>query len=187
MRTRRFERLGLALLLVIGCIVFGDRSLIEDAQAQQQSAPPPPPTPPTQSSAVNPSNPSTAPQQSYTPLKPSTQSTTPSTSTTSSSELTPLGSTWEATRQEAVGNGAAANLVSNLGGRRWPTTAGSASGADPRPSSLYGPAPHRLELRSSAATPNLCRFGRCIAGILPPKQNTSAMPCLSPGVCYDRH
>ena len=29
MRTRRFERLGLALLLVIGCIVFGDRSLIE--------------------------------------------------------------------------------------------------------------------------------------------------------------
>ena len=89
MRTRRFERLGLALLLVIGCIVFDDRSLIEDAQAQQQSAPPPPPTPPTQSSAVNPSNPSTAPQQSYTPLKPSTQSTTPSTSTTSSSELTP--------------------------------------------------------------------------------------------------
>ena len=88
MRTRRVERLGLALLLVIGCIVFG-RSLIEDAQAQQQSAPPPPPTPPTQSSAVNPSNPSTAPQQSYTPLKPSTQSTTPSTSTTSSSELTP--------------------------------------------------------------------------------------------------
>ena len=89
MRTRRFERLGLALLLVIGCIVFDDRSLIEDAQAQQQSAPPPPPTPPTQSPAVNPSNPSTAPQQSYTPLKPSTQSTTPSTSTTSSSELTP--------------------------------------------------------------------------------------------------
>src|SRR6516225_4677998 len=80
MRTRRFYRLGLALLLVIGCIVFGDRSLIKDAQAQQQSAPPPPPTPPTQSSAVNPSNPSTAPQQSYTPLKPSTQSTTPSTS-----------------------------------------------------------------------------------------------------------
>jgi len=89
MRTRRFYRLGLALLLVAGCIVFGDRSLIKDAQAQQQSAPPPPPTPPTQSSAVNPSNPSTAPQQSYTPLKPSTQSTTPSTSTTSSSELTP--------------------------------------------------------------------------------------------------
>ena len=58
MRTRRFERLGLALLLVIGCIVFGDRSLIKDAQAQQQSAPPPPPTPPTQSPAVNPSNPS---------------------------------------------------------------------------------------------------------------------------------
>src|SRR6516162_2554833 len=89
MRTRRFERLRLALLLVIGCIVFDDRSLIEDAQAQQQSAPPPPPTPPTQSPAVNPSNPSTAPQQSYTPLKPSTQRTTPSTSTTSSSELTP--------------------------------------------------------------------------------------------------
>jgi len=65
MRTRRFYRLELALLLVIGCIVFGDRSLIKDAQAQQQSAPPPPPTPPTQSPAVNPSNPSTAPQQSY--------------------------------------------------------------------------------------------------------------------------
>ena len=30
MRTRRFDRLGLALLLVIGCIGFGDRSLIEE-------------------------------------------------------------------------------------------------------------------------------------------------------------
>ena len=90
MPTRRFERLELALFLVIGCIVFGDGSLIEDAQAQQQSAPPPPPTPPpTQSPVVNPSNPSTVPQPSYTPLKPSSQSTTPSTGTTSSSELTP--------------------------------------------------------------------------------------------------
>ena len=35
MPTRRFERLELALFLVIGCIVFGDGSLIEDAQAQQ--------------------------------------------------------------------------------------------------------------------------------------------------------
>jgi hypothetical protein len=33
MPTRRFERLELALFLVIGCIVFGDGSLIEDAQA----------------------------------------------------------------------------------------------------------------------------------------------------------
>jgi hypothetical protein len=75
MPTRRFERLELALFLVIGCIVFGDGSLIEDAQAQQQSAPPPPPTPPpTQSPVVNPSNPSTVPQPSYTPLKPSSQS-----------------------------------------------------------------------------------------------------------------
>ena len=89
MPTRRFERLGLALVLVIGSIVFGDGSLIGDAQAQQQSAPPPPPTPPpTQSPVVNPSNPSTVPQPSYTPLKPSSQST-PSTSATSSSELTP--------------------------------------------------------------------------------------------------
>jgi hypothetical protein len=89
MPTRRFERLGLALVLVIGSIVFGDGSLIGDAQAQQQSAPPPPPTPPpTQSPVVNPSNPSTVPQPSYTPLKPSSQST-PSTSATSSGELTP--------------------------------------------------------------------------------------------------
>jgi hypothetical protein len=66
MPRRQFERLGLALLLVVGCVVFGDRSLIKDAQAQQQSAPPSPP-PPAQSPVVNPSNPNTVPQPSYTP------------------------------------------------------------------------------------------------------------------------
>ena len=90
MPTRRFERIALELMLSGCALMFGACVLIESAQAQQPSVPTGPiPTPPTQSPAVNPSNPSTAPQQSYTPLKPSTQSTTPSTSTTSSSELTP--------------------------------------------------------------------------------------------------
>jgi cytoskeletal protein RodZ len=89
MPRRQFERLGLALLLVVGCVVFGDRSLIKDAQAQQQSAPPSPP-PPAQSPVVNPSNPNTVPQPSYTPMTPSTQSTAPSTRNTApSSELAP--------------------------------------------------------------------------------------------------
>jgi len=81
MPTRRFERLRLALLLVVGCVVVGDCIPIEHARAQQQSASPPPP--PTQSPVVNPSNPNTVQQPSYTPLKPSTPSTP------SSGELTP--------------------------------------------------------------------------------------------------
>jgi hypothetical protein len=91
MPRRQFERLGLELLLVVGCVVFGDRGLIKDAQAQQQSAPPSPPPPPTPTqSPVNPSNPNTVPQPSYTPLTPSTQSTAPSTPNTApSGELTP--------------------------------------------------------------------------------------------------
>jgi len=90
MPTRRFELIALALLLVVGGVVFSNYSLIEHAQAQQQSAPPAPPPTATQSPVVNPSNPNTVPQPSYTPLKPSTQSTTASTPTTASSgELTP--------------------------------------------------------------------------------------------------
>jgi len=90
MPTRRFEPIGLALLFAVGCVVFGDCSLIDQARAQQQSAPPaPPPTPPTQSPVVNPSNPSTVQQPSYKPIAPATASTTPSTpSTASSGELT---------------------------------------------------------------------------------------------------
>ena len=81
MPTRRFERIALALLFVIGC------GLIEHAQAQPGYVPPPKPLPPP---VLNPSNPGTVPQPSYRPLTPSTPSTTPSTpSNVPSTEVTP--------------------------------------------------------------------------------------------------
>jgi hypothetical protein len=85
MATRRFERIAVALLLVAGCVVFGDFGLIEHARAQY--VPPPTPLPPP---VLNPSSPYTVPQPSYTPLQPSAPSTTPSTlSTVPSGEVAP--------------------------------------------------------------------------------------------------
>ena len=72
MPTRRFERVALTQLLVIGCVVFG---LIEHAQAQPGYVPPPTPLPPP---VLNPSSPYTVPQPSYRPITPTTPSTTPS-------------------------------------------------------------------------------------------------------------
>src|SRR3974390_111760 len=85
MPTRRFERIALAQLLLVGCaVVFG---LIELAQAQPGYVPPPTPLPPP---VLNPSNPGTVPQPSYKPLTPSTPSITPSTpSSVPSVEVTP--------------------------------------------------------------------------------------------------
>ena len=77
MPTRRLKRIALAQLLLSGCaVMFGVCVLIEHAQAQLPSAPP------TQSPILNPSNPGTVPQPSYTPITPSTPSTTPSTPST---------------------------------------------------------------------------------------------------------
>jgi hypothetical protein len=89
MPTRRFKRIALAQLLLSGCaVIFGVCVLIEHAQAQQPSVPTGPiPTPPTQSPILNPSNPGTVPQPSYTPITPSTPSTTPSTPSTVPSEV----------------------------------------------------------------------------------------------------
>jgi hypothetical protein len=92
MPRRRFERIGLAQLLTSRCaVVLGACVLFGHAQAQQPSVPTGPvPAPPTQSPVVNPSNPGTAQQPSYTPLQSSTPSTTPSTpSGAPSGELTP--------------------------------------------------------------------------------------------------
>jgi hypothetical protein len=87
MPTRRSERITLALLLMVGCVVFGDCGLIEHAQAQPGYVPPPTPLPPP---VFNPSNPGTVPQPSYRPITPTTPSTTPSIpSTVPSSEVTP--------------------------------------------------------------------------------------------------
>ena len=72
MPTRRFERVALTQLLVIGRVVFG---LIEHAQAQPGYVPPPTPLPPP---VLNPSSPYTVPQPSYRPITPTTPSTTPS-------------------------------------------------------------------------------------------------------------
>ena len=81
MRTRRFERITLAQLLVAVCAVaFSVCDLIEPAQAQATYVPPPP----TQSPTLNPSNPGTVPQPSYRPITPSTPSTVPSVEVTSS-------------------------------------------------------------------------------------------------------
>ena len=75
MPTRRFDRIALAQLLMVGCaVVFG---LIKHAQAQFVNSPPPPPPP-----VFNPSSPNTVPQPSYKPVTPSTPSTTPSTPST---------------------------------------------------------------------------------------------------------
>jgi hypothetical protein len=71
MPARRFERIALALLLAVGCVVFGHRGLIEHAQAQPGYVPPPTPLPPP---VLNPSSPNTVPQPtpSTTPSIPST-------------------------------------------------------------------------------------------------------------------
>jgi hypothetical protein len=70
MRTRRFERITLAQLLVGGyAVVFG---LIEHSQAQPVNIPRAPP-----STVINPSSPNTVPQPSYKPLSPATPSTVP--------------------------------------------------------------------------------------------------------------
>ena len=74
MPTRRFERLALALPLMIGCV------LIEHAQAQPGYVPPPTPLPPPVS---NPSSPNVVPQPSYRSLTPSTPSIVPSDEVTS--------------------------------------------------------------------------------------------------------
>ena len=89
MPTKRFEQIALAQLLLVGCAVaFSARVLIEVAQAQPGYVPPPKPLPPP---VLNPSNPGTVPQPSYTPpTTPSTPSITPSTqSTVPRSEVTP--------------------------------------------------------------------------------------------------
>jgi hypothetical protein len=76
MPTRRFDRIALAQLLMVGCaVVFG---LIKHAQAQFVNSPPPPPPP-----VFNPSSPNTVPQPSYKPVTPSTPSTVPSSEVTS--------------------------------------------------------------------------------------------------------
>ena len=74
MPTRRFERIALALPLMIGCV------LVEHAQAQPGYVPPPTPLPPP---VFNPSSPNVVPQPSYRPLTPSTPSTVPSDEVTS--------------------------------------------------------------------------------------------------------
>ena len=73
MPTRRFERIGLAQLLVGCAVVFGACILVEQVQAQY--VPPPTPLPPP---VFNPSSPNTVPQPSYKPITPTTPSTTPS-------------------------------------------------------------------------------------------------------------
>src|SRR6516165_7586321 len=75
MPTRRFERIALAQLLVIGCV------LIEHAQAQPGYVPPPTPLPPP---VLNPSSPNVVPQPSYRPITP----TTPTPSIVPSDEVT---------------------------------------------------------------------------------------------------
>ena len=75
MPTRRFEQIALAQLLIVGCAVaFSACALIEHAQAQPGYVPPPTPLPPP---VLNPSNPGTVPQPSYTPIAPSTPSAVP--------------------------------------------------------------------------------------------------------------
>jgi len=88
MPRRRFERIALAQILVCGCAVaFSACILIKHAQAQPGYVPPPAPLPPP---VLNPSNPGTVPQPSYTPSAPSAPSITPTTpSTVPSSEVTP--------------------------------------------------------------------------------------------------
>lgn len=75
MPATRFERIALALFFVVGSVVFGDCGLIDRAQAQPGYVPPPTPLPPP---VLNPSNPNTVQQPSYTPLTPSAPSTAPS-------------------------------------------------------------------------------------------------------------
>ena len=75
MPTRRFGQIALAKLLIVGCAVaFSACALIEHAQAQPGYVPPPTPLPPP---VLNPSNPGTVPQPSYTPIAPSTPSAVP--------------------------------------------------------------------------------------------------------------
>ena len=75
MPSRRFQRNARPLLLMICCVVFGARVMIEHAQAQPGYVPPPTPLPPP---VFNPSNPGTVTQPPYTPIAPTTPSTAPS-------------------------------------------------------------------------------------------------------------
>jgi hypothetical protein len=78
--TRRFGWIALAHLSLAGCaVVFGVSVLIEYPQAQPGYVPPPTPLPPP---VLNPSNPGTVPQPSYTPVTPTAPSATPSTPST---------------------------------------------------------------------------------------------------------
>jgi hypothetical protein len=108
MSTRRYERIALTLLLVLGGAALGISDLIEHAQAQSSSsggsagsagpagsagstAPAgPPPTTPTQSPTVNPSSPNTVQQPSSTTPSTSTNPSTPGT-TPSASGTAPRG------------------------------------------------------------------------------------------------
>jgi hypothetical protein len=75
MRTRRFERIVLPQLLIVGCtVMFAACVLIEYAQAQPGYVPPSPPPPPP---VFNPSSPNVVPQPSYTPSTTSRPSTPP--------------------------------------------------------------------------------------------------------------
>ncbi len=75
--TRRFERIALAQLFMVGCtVMFGACVLIKHAQAQPGYVPPPTPLPPP---VLNPSSPYTVPQPSYRPITPATPSITPTT------------------------------------------------------------------------------------------------------------
>jgi hypothetical protein len=97
MRTGRFERIALAMLLLGGYAgLLGHSGLTGHARAQSASpssgAVPsgPAPTAPTQSPTVNPSSPNTVQQPSYTP---STTPSTPSTTSSSSAPSTSNGTT----------------------------------------------------------------------------------------------
>ena len=122
MPTRRFERIALALLFVIGC------GLIEHAQAQPGYVPPPTPPPPP---VFNPSNPGTVPQPSYRPSTPSTPSIAPSTpSTVPSVEATPRAneehpSTTAQSEQEATTRTVHRHHRGHYAGLTWPYYCGS--------------------------------------------------------------
>src|SRR6516164_10682931 len=122
MPTRRFERIALALLFVIGC------GLIEHAQAQPGYVPPPTPPPPP---VFNPSNPGTVPQPSYRPSTPSTPSITPTTpSTVPSTEVTPPANeerpnTTAQSEQEATTRTVHRHHRGHYAGLTWPYYCGS--------------------------------------------------------------
>ena len=140
MRTRRFERITLAQLLVAVCAVaFSVCDLIEPAQAQPGYVTPPTPPPPP---VLNPSNPGTVPQPSYRPLTPSTPSVTPSTpSDVPSVDVTPPASE-EQSGITAQSEQPSAHAVHRHRGRfaglTWPSYCGSSPCVRIHPRALYG-------------------------------------------------